>query len=144
MQAIDNSGIIGYNANFAYPGFKPYMDYVYDPVAKTVTVDTTNLVVPDVDGAAGTINANIQVHDNYGGTAYGHLGPNVAVGSGTVINVAGLSPNKGLNISATIVANIGWSATGSAFDIVAAAAPAPLQDWNIADQPASADESLIS
>ena len=140
MQAIDNSGILKYNANFAYPGFTPAMSYAYDAVAKTVTVDTEALVLPAVDGVAGTFNANVQVHDAYGGTAYGHIGPNVAVGSGIPIDVSGLSPNKGLNVSATIVANIGWSATGSAFDISAAG---NLQDWNIADQPAQADDSLV-
>ncbi len=140
MQAIDNSGILKYNANFAYPGFTPAMSYVYDAVAKTVTVDTENLKLPDVDGASGKFTANIQVHDNYGGTAYGAISPLVGVGSGVPIDVSTLSPNKGLNVTATIVADIGWSATGSAFDISAAG---NLQDWNIADQPAQADESLV-
>lgn len=142
MQAIDNSGIINYNANFTYPGFKPAMSYVYDAVLHTVTVDTDAMLLPAVAGVAGKFSANIQVHDEYGGTAHGKIGPMVAVGSsGGAIDVSALDTNKGLNITATIVANIGWSATGSAFDI---GANGNLRDWNIADQPAQADESLIT
>jgi len=124
------------------------MTYAWDMTLKTVTVDTENMTLPDVDGMAGKFTANIQVHDNYGNTAYGHINPLVGVGSGTTVDVSGLEPNKGLNVTTTIVANIGWSATGSAFDIVGGATGAVpvgnLQDWNIADEPANADDSLIS
>ncbi len=63
--------------------------------------------------------------------------------SSGAIDVSGLSVNKGLNITATVVISNGWSATGSAFRITPDAAGGYLQDWNKGESPASADPSFI-
>jgi hypothetical protein len=219
MQAIDASNILGIDKNKDYYSrWIPRLKYVWDPAAKTVTVTDETVTVPS---SATRKTVNIQVHDKYGNTAFGHMAsggsgygaapvvtiaapggggvtatatavltdgvvtgfvitnagtlygaaPVVTIAApggggvtatataivtnGTVtgftlplassgaIDVSGLSVNKGLNISATMIISNGWSGTGSAIHISDAAAGGYLQDWNLGEDPASADASLI-
>lgn len=67
---FDNSNLRGINGNFADQiAWNPRLKYVWNNAAKTLTITDETVDQP----AQANKNVNIQVHDQYGNTAYGNM-----------------------------------------------------------------------
>ncbi|KAA5532651.1 hypothetical protein F0919_17880 [Taibaiella lutea] len=132
MIAIDNSNLINYCRNCNCSGFTPVLTYAYNAGAKTVTVTSASTVSsPD-----GWKIGRIAVHDQFGGTAFGHID---TVNGNVVVSTASLNASKPYSVTATIITNGGCTADGSASQIGAAGS---LGGWDKKFSEASAQTPL--
>lgn len=103
--AIDNANLLNHRDDQGTTGFNPAVTFDYDASAKTVeAVDASEF--PSGVALKKTI---VRVHDKFGGEVRGTLSPGTGSGSGenaeATINVATLDASKGLDITATVIAD---------------------------------------
>lgn len=102
-------------------GFAPAVNFTYNSSTKVV-VATDAGTYPSGDALK---RINVLVHDEYGGTKAGTI--TAAAGNTGSIDVSGLNPAKGLNLTATVVTTSGCDSDGSARKI---AASGSLSNWS--------------
>lgn len=127
--AVDNSNLKNYRDDQGTTGFVPALSFEYDATAKEVDV-TDDSAFPD---GVALKKAIVRVHDKFGGEARGFIVPVAGSNSGhdgeTTIDVSGLNASRGLDISATVIADDDMLvADGTAHNIGAAG---DVDGWDI-------------
>lgn len=119
MNPIDNSQLLNYREDSGTTGFSPVVTYVYDAAAKEIDVTQASIFPADV--YLGKV--HVKVHDKFGGEVRGTVVaiPGSGVADEITIDVSTLDASKGLDITATVLANDGMLvADGGAYNIGAA------------------------
>ena len=96
MSAIDNTNLKNYRDDIGTTGFTPAVDYVYDPNAKTVTVDDDS-VIPSGDTYSKT---RLRVCDEFGGEVRGTI---TAQATPVVLDISTLNLSGELKLTATVI-----------------------------------------
>jgi hypothetical protein len=114
QNAIDNSGLIvaacSFNCNIS--GFTPVVNYVLDPVAKTLTA-TDASAFPSGDSFKKVI---VRVLDDFGNEVKGSIA--AAAGNTGAMSTATLNNSKALTIRATVISTNGLVADGGSYNFV--------------------------
>jgi hypothetical protein len=116
--AIDNSNMLDYLGNQGTSEFSPGVNYVYDSVAKEIDfTDATTL-----PSGVSLLRTHVRASDKFGNQVAGAIenpdGSESANDRTTTLDVSSLDASKGLDITATVVADDGkLVADGGAYDI---------------------------
>lgn len=119
---IDNTNLLNMCRDCGLPGFLPKLTYVFDAVAKTVTVTDASTIPAGV----ALVKVKVKIHDFYGGTKVGSIA--VAAGNTGAIDVSGLTLDKQLAINGTVILDNGGIADGGAYGLLAAG---ELGHWDV-------------
>lgn len=116
--AIDNSNLQDYRNDQGTSDFSPGVSFVYDSANQEVDVTDASTFPSGVS----LLRTHVKVHDKFGGTAAGTIenpdGSDSAAQRTDTIDVSGLDASKGLDITATVVADDGHLiADGGAYNI---------------------------
>lgn len=116
--AINNQNLTNISRDTDITGFVPGVKYTYDPVAKEVDVSDDSAFPSGVS----LLRTHVKVHDKFGNQALGEIENPDGSESGdqrtATIDVSGLDATEGLDITATVVADMGgYIADGSAKNI---------------------------
>lgn len=129
MDSLSHGKLTKLTRNFDLSAFAPRLNYAYVPGGPSVTVvDASTL-----PGGTAVTRINVEVHDEDGNSKTG----TIAVGGGTTgpMNIAGLNTAKQMRITATIVLDNGYTATGSIANIQPAGGQ--LANWSLRESSAS-------
>lgn len=118
MTPIDNSNLLDYRDDQGTSGFTPGVSYVYDSANEEVDVTDASVFPSGVS----LLRIHVRVHDKFGNQANGEIenpdGSDSAGDHTDTIDVSGLDASKGLDITATVVADDGMLvADGGAYNI---------------------------
>jgi hypothetical protein len=116
--AINNDNLKDYRDDQGTSGFTPGLNYVYD--AANSEVDVTDASV--FPSGVSLLRIHVRVHDKFGGQVNGEVenpdGSDSAGDHTATISTATLDASKGLDITATVVADDGMLvADGGAYNI---------------------------
>lgn len=119
MGAIDNSNMLDYLGNQGTSEFTPGVDYEYDAAAKEIDFTDATTSLPS---GVSLLRTHVRVHDKFGGQVNGEIeNPDGSDSPGqrtTTVDVSSLDASRGLDITATVVADDGkLVADGSAYNI---------------------------
>lgn len=119
MSAIDNTNMLDYRGDQGTSEFTPGVDYVYDSTAKEVDFTDATTSLPS---GVSLLRTHVRVHDKFGNTAIGSIeNPDGSDSPGmrtATVSVAALDASRGLDITATVVADDGrLVADGGAYNI---------------------------
>jgi hypothetical protein len=124
--AVSNDNLKNHRADNGTTGFTPVVKYEYDATAKEVDITDESLFPSGVS----LKKVAIRIHDKFGGEKRGTLTPtgDSGFGDSVTVDVATLDASKGLDITATVIADDDkLVADGSAHNIGAAGS---LSSWD--------------